>query len=185
VVKDGKLEFTETGLAHGKDHGAPFPISTKFDLNTLGTMNPGVRESVAIGKRADVVVAPMGYADGQLDARQYYDIMSKWMSDCIMQGQAADAIKGAAAGTAEQGDHRLIPRSFAKWILLIRQASALPRLYWKDGWPCRRFHFRRILSRRGTDICPSSVRCSRRHRPIEVSYEYPRFREEPLEDDPP
>jgi putative aldouronate transport system substrate-binding protein len=67
-------------------------------------MNPGVRESVAIGKRADVVVAPMGYADGQLDARQYYDIMSKWMSDCIMgKVQAADAIKGAAAELRSKG----------------------------------------------------------------------------------
>lgn len=103
-VKDGKLEFTESGLAHGKDHGAPFPISTQFNLDILGEMNPGVRESVDIGKRSDVVVAPMGYADGQLDARQYYDIMAKWMSDSIMGKVApADAIQGAAAELRSKG----------------------------------------------------------------------------------
>ena len=96
VIQDGKLAFTEVGLAHAKDHGAPFPISTQFDLGVLGTMNPGVLESVAIGKRADVEVAPMGYADGELDARKYYDIMSKWMTDCIMGKMSADAaMRGA------------------------------------------------------------------------------------------
>lgn len=96
VIKDGKLEYTEVGKAHAKDHGAPFPISTKFDLSILGEMNPGVLESVAIGKRADVEVAPKGYANGELDARKYYDIMSKWMTDCIMGNISVDAaMKGA------------------------------------------------------------------------------------------
>jgi putative aldouronate transport system substrate-binding protein len=96
VMKDGKIEYTEIGKAHAKDHGAPFPISTKFDLSLLGEMNPGVLESVAVGQRADVSVAPMGYANGELDARKYYDIMSKWMTDCIMGKTSADmAIQGA------------------------------------------------------------------------------------------
>ncbi len=95
-VVNGKIEYTDLGKKHAKDHGAPFPISTKFDLGKLGTMNPGVLESVAIGQRADVVVAPMGYANGELDTRKYYDIMSKWMSDCIMgKTDATTAIKGA------------------------------------------------------------------------------------------
>jgi putative aldouronate transport system substrate-binding protein len=38
----------------------------------------------------------MGYANGELDARKYYDIMSKWMTDCIMGKTSADmAIQGA------------------------------------------------------------------------------------------
>jgi putative aldouronate transport system substrate-binding protein len=97
VLKDGKLEFTEEGTKHAKDHGAPFPISTKFDMSILGAMNPGILESVAIGKRSDVSVAPMGFANGQLDARQYYDVMSKWMSEYILGKQNLDAaMKGAA-----------------------------------------------------------------------------------------
>ena len=96
VIKDGKLEYTEAGLAHAKDHGAPFPISKNFDLKILGKMNPGVLESVAIGRRDDVEVAPMGFANGQLDARKFYDIMSKWMTECVMGKLSADAaMKGA------------------------------------------------------------------------------------------
>lgn len=97
TMSNGKITFTETGIKHAKDHGAPFPISTQFDLSILGDMNPGVKEAIAYGKRADVQVAPMGYADGELDARQYYDIMAKWMSDCIMgKLDAAAAMKGAS-----------------------------------------------------------------------------------------
>jgi putative aldouronate transport system substrate-binding protein len=97
VVKDGKLEFTAEGLKHARDHGAPFPISKNFDLGVLGPMNPGVLESVAIGKRPDVSVATMGFANGALDARQYYDVMSKWMTECVMgRLDAATAMKNAA-----------------------------------------------------------------------------------------
>lgn len=96
TVVNNTIEYTETGLKHAKDHGAPFPISSKFNLGKLGTMNPGVLESVAIGKRADVEVEPMGYANGELDTSKYYAIMSKWMSDCIMgKIDATTAIKGA------------------------------------------------------------------------------------------
>ncbi|NLE14684.1 MAG: extracellular solute-binding protein [Spirochaetales bacterium] len=95
-LKNGKIEYTEAGRAHAKDHGAPFPISKLFDLSVLGEMNPGVLESVSIGKRADVEVAPMGYANGELDARKYYDIMSKWMTECVMGKTTAEAaMKGA------------------------------------------------------------------------------------------
>ena len=81
---NGKPVFTETGISHGKDHGAPLPVSEKFDMALLGEMNPGAAESLAVGQRPDVLVAPMGYANGELDTRQYYDIMSKWMSSVIM-----------------------------------------------------------------------------------------------------
>lgn len=95
-LKNGKIEYTEAGKAHAKDHGAPFPISKLFDLTVLGEMNPGVLESVSIGRRADVEVAPMGYANGELDARKYYDIMSKWMTECVMGKTTAEAaMKGA------------------------------------------------------------------------------------------
>ncbi|MFZ2635165.1 MAG: extracellular solute-binding protein [Rectinemataceae bacterium] len=98
VVKGGKLEFTEEGLKHAKDHGAPFPISKNFDLSVLAPMNPGVMESVAIGKRADVKVAPMGFANGKIDARAYYDVMSKWMTECILgKLDAASAISKCTA----------------------------------------------------------------------------------------
>jgi len=96
-MKDGKVALTETGAKHARDHGAPFPISKNFDLGILGPMNPGVLESVALGKRPDVSVAPKGYANGSLDARAYYDILSKWMTECIMgKRSAAEAMKGAA-----------------------------------------------------------------------------------------
>ena len=93
----GKIAYTEVGKAHAKDHGAPLPISSAFDMAQLGPMNPGFLESLAVGRRKDVSVAPMGFANGKLDARQYYDIMSKWMTDCIMGKLPAEAaIKGAA-----------------------------------------------------------------------------------------
>jgi putative aldouronate transport system substrate-binding protein len=93
---DGKVVYTDLGKQHAKDHGAPIPISTKFDMSILGPANPGFLESVALGKRSDVSVAPMGYANGALDARAYYDVMSKWMTECIMGRMAADqAMKNA------------------------------------------------------------------------------------------
>jgi len=96
-MKDGKLALTEEGTKHARDHGAPFPISKNFDSAILGPMPFGVLESVAIGRRPDVSVAPMGYADGALDARAYYDVMSKWMTECIMgRRPASEAMKGAA-----------------------------------------------------------------------------------------
>jgi putative aldouronate transport system substrate-binding protein len=104
TLQNGKVALTQTGIAHGRDHGAPFPISTQFDLAILGDMNPGVAESYAIGKQSDVEVEPMGFANGQLDSRQYYDIMSKWMTDCIMgRLDAAAAINGAAAELRGKG----------------------------------------------------------------------------------
>ncbi len=94
--ENGKIVFTETGVKHAKDHGAPFPISSQFDMSILGEMNPGVKEAVALSKSSEVEVAPMGYANGELDVRQYYNIMSKWMSDCVMgKLDAAAAVKGA------------------------------------------------------------------------------------------
>lgn len=96
-LEGGKIAYTDNGKAHAKDHGAPLPISKNFDMGQLGPMNPGFLESLAVGRRADVSVATMGFADGKLDARQYYDILSKWMTDCFMGKLGADAaIKGAA-----------------------------------------------------------------------------------------
>ncbi len=95
-VVDGGLVYTETGIAHGKDHGAPLPVSKNFDMALLGEMNPGTMESLAVGQRSDVLVAPMGYAEGELDTRQYYDIMSKWMTSSIMGRISCQAgIEGA------------------------------------------------------------------------------------------
>ncbi|MDP3178038.1 MAG: hypothetical protein Q8M76_09050, partial [Spirochaetaceae bacterium] len=96
-LQDGQIVYTENGKAHAKDHGAPIPISSAFDMTQLGSMNPGFLESLAVGKRADVYVAPMGFANGKIDARAYYDVMAIWMTDCIMGKISADAgIKGAA-----------------------------------------------------------------------------------------
>jgi len=98
TVNNGKITLTDTGVTHAKDHGAPFPISTQFDLNTLGAMNPGVAESYAIGKRPDVAVEPMGYANGALDSRQFYDILAKWMTECLTARlDPPTAIQNAAA----------------------------------------------------------------------------------------
>ncbi len=93
----GKLTFTPDGAAHGRDHGAPVPISKKFDMAILGPMNPGFLESVAVGKRSDVSVAPMGFANGTLDQRAYFDVVSKYMTDCILGGKDAAASMKAAA----------------------------------------------------------------------------------------
>jgi putative aldouronate transport system substrate-binding protein len=104
TMSNGKLTLTEVGVQHALDHGAPFPISKNFDMSVLGPMNPGVLESVAIGRRADVSVAPMGFANGQLDARAYYDVMSKWMTECIMGRLNADAaMRGAADELRQKG----------------------------------------------------------------------------------
>lgn len=97
TMADGKIAYTENGLKHGKDHGAPVPISKKFDMAILGPANPGFLESVAIGKRADVSVAPMGFANGTLDQRAFFDVMSKWMTECILKGADAAACMKSAA----------------------------------------------------------------------------------------
>jgi putative aldouronate transport system substrate-binding protein len=66
-------------------------------MGILGAMNPGFLESVAVGKRAGVSVSPMGFANGTLDQRAYFDVMSKWMTECILKGaDAASCIKSAA-----------------------------------------------------------------------------------------
>jgi putative aldouronate transport system substrate-binding protein len=96
-MADGKITYTELGAKHGRDHGAPVPISKKFDMGVLGAMNPGFLESVAVGRRSDVSVSPMGFANGTLDQRAYFDVMSKWMTECILKGApAASCIKSAA-----------------------------------------------------------------------------------------
>ncbi|MCL2479191.1 MAG: hypothetical protein FWF22_06800, partial [Treponema sp.] len=101
---NGQLVLTDTGKAHGLDHGAPFPISTQFDFSILGQMNPGVLDSYAIGKRSDVAVETMGFNGGQLDTRQFYDVISKYMTDCMMgRTSAAAAIQGAAAELRTRG----------------------------------------------------------------------------------
>lgn len=97
TMADGKIAYTENGVKHGKDHGAPVPISKQFDMAILGPANPGFLESVAIGKRADVSVAPMGFANGTLDQRAYFDVMSKWMTECILKGADAAACMKSAA----------------------------------------------------------------------------------------
>jgi len=96
TMENGKVVLTDIGTAHSKDHGAPFPISKNFDLSLLEPMNPGTKESVAIGKRSDVKVATMGYANGELDAAKYKEILAKWMSECFLGNtDAATAMKNA------------------------------------------------------------------------------------------
>ncbi len=73
------------------------PISKNFDMSVLGAMNPGFLESLAVGRRPEVSVAPMGFANGTLDARQYYDVLSKWMTECILGGKDVAASMKAAA----------------------------------------------------------------------------------------
>jgi putative aldouronate transport system substrate-binding protein len=96
-MQGNKLVLTQIGEAHSRDHGAPFPISTQFDFGILGALNPGMMDSYAIGKRGDVAIETMGFNNGNLDTRQFYDIVSKWMSDCMMgRIDAASAIRNAA-----------------------------------------------------------------------------------------
>jgi putative aldouronate transport system substrate-binding protein len=97
TMADGKITYTELGAKHGKDHGAPVPISKNFDMATLGPANPGFLESVALGKRADVSVAPMGFANGTLDQRAFFDTIAKWMTACWVEGKDAAACMKSAA----------------------------------------------------------------------------------------
>lgn len=46
VIEDGKYKLTEAGESHGKDHGAPFPISEKFQAPL--PHNPGVDEAMKL-----------------------------------------------------------------------------------------------------------------------------------------
>ncbi len=80
-IENGKIVYTDIGLSHAKDHGAPFPICKSFDFAQLGEMNPGVEDALALINRADVKVAPMLNANGTLDASTYYKVVSKWMTD--------------------------------------------------------------------------------------------------------
>jgi putative aldouronate transport system substrate-binding protein len=96
TIKDGQFVYTENGIKHAKDHGAPVPISKNFSLASLGPANPGFLEALAVGKRADVVVETMGYANGALDLSSYNTIMSKWMADAFMgKVDSATAMKNA------------------------------------------------------------------------------------------
>jgi len=96
TVKDGQFVYTENGVKHAKDHGAPVPISKSFNLASLGPANPGFLEALALAKRADVLVETMGYAGGALDLTAYNSIMSKWMADAFMgRVDSATAMKNA------------------------------------------------------------------------------------------
>ena len=46
VIEDGKYKLTEVGESHGKDHGAPFPISEKFEAPL--PHNPGVDDAMKL-----------------------------------------------------------------------------------------------------------------------------------------
>jgi len=52
TVEGDKYVLTETGKAHGNDHGAPFPIKKDF-VHPLG-YNPGVEEAVSYGEYATI-----------------------------------------------------------------------------------------------------------------------------------
>ena len=45
-IKDGEYILTDIGESHGKDHGAPFPISEKFEAPL--PQNPGVDEAMKL-----------------------------------------------------------------------------------------------------------------------------------------
>jgi putative aldouronate transport system substrate-binding protein len=95
-MNNGKFVYTENGIKHAMDHGAPVPIDKNFNLAILGPANPGFLEALAVGKRADVVVEIMGYARGMLDLTSYNTIMSKWMADAFMgKVDTATAMKNA------------------------------------------------------------------------------------------
>jgi putative aldouronate transport system substrate-binding protein len=98
TISNGKITFTEIGAAHSKDHGAPFPISTQFNVGSQWNLNPGVADAYALRLRSDIAIEPMGYANGQLDTRQFYDTVARWLTDCMMgRVDAASAIKNAEA----------------------------------------------------------------------------------------
>ena len=46
TVENGEYKLTEIGESHGKDHGAPFPISEKFEVPL--PLNPGVEEAMEL-----------------------------------------------------------------------------------------------------------------------------------------
>jgi putative aldouronate transport system substrate-binding protein len=52
TVEGDKYVLTETGKAHGSDHGAPFPINKDF-VHPIG-YNPGVEEAVSYGEYATI-----------------------------------------------------------------------------------------------------------------------------------
>lgn len=95
-LENGKIVYTDIGLVHSKDHGAPFPICKSFDYSQLGALNPGVEDALAIVARPNVKVAPILNANGTLDANTYYKIISKWMSDYMFgKTNLETAISGA------------------------------------------------------------------------------------------
>jgi putative aldouronate transport system substrate-binding protein len=97
TMQNGRLVLTEIGTAHSRDHGAPFPISTQFDLGILGELNPGVIESYNIGKRNDVDISLMETLGGALDTRQFHDVIAKWLTESMMgRTDPASALRSAA-----------------------------------------------------------------------------------------
>lgn len=73
----GKYQLTATGKSHGMDHGAPFPISSKY-VNPIGN-NPNV----------DLALSYMKYATTEADTTytsQYQQIVAKYGA-MIVSGQ--------------------------------------------------------------------------------------------------
>lgn len=95
-TKDGSAYTqTETGKAHGNDHGAPVPIFKDF-VNPLG-YNPGVEEALALGQYASV--------DPSLaDEDTYKKTVGKWGIKMVKgEVSAADGVKGLSDELATLG----------------------------------------------------------------------------------
>ncbi|MFV0557337.1 MAG: ABC transporter substrate-binding protein [Enterococcus sp.] len=68
-VTDGKYELTETGEANGMDHGAPFPVSEKYEAPF--PHNPGVDEALDLLEFASIET----YSP---EATSYKEIVAKY-----------------------------------------------------------------------------------------------------------
>lgn len=95
-TKNGdKYEMTETGVAHGNDHGAPVPIFEGF-VHPIG-YNPGVEEALSYAEYASVDI-PI------VDENTYKKTVGKWGVK-MTKGEVsvADGIKGLAAELVSLG----------------------------------------------------------------------------------
>lgn len=86
TIEDGEMKLTEAGLAHGQDHGAPFPIYKDFE-SKVG-YNTGVEEGLEFGKYASIEMPLAKEPD-------YKEIVGKWGIKIVKdETSVLDGLKG-------------------------------------------------------------------------------------------
>lgn len=85
-VVDGQVVLTETGVAHGSDHGAPVPTSRKYEFRV--PTNPGFKEAMELLPYASLEIS-------NANTNVYKEVVAKYATEIIVGTKTAE--EGVAA----------------------------------------------------------------------------------------